>query len=78
VSFRKLKSSCNSVIHSGDNLTGEGDGDDETIFVELNKLPANTEYLAYTVNSFRGQTSNEVENAFCRVVDHATKKELAN
>ncbi|HFT1470275.1 TPA: TerD family protein [Providencia stuartii] len=78
VSFRKLKSSCNSVIHSGDNLTGEGDGDDETIFVELNKLPANTEYLAFTVNSFRGQTFNEVENAFCRVVDHATKKELAN
>ncbi|HEM7134320.1 TerD family protein [Providencia hangzhouensis] len=78
VSFRKLKSSCKSVIHSGDNLTGEGDGDDETILVELNKLPANTEYLAFTVNSFRGQTFNEVENAFCRVVDQATKKELAN
>lgn len=78
VYFGKLKSTCKSVIHSGDNLTGEGDGDDETIMVELNKLPSNVEYLAFTVNSFRGQTFNEVENAFCRVVDQATKKELAN
>lgn len=76
--FRKLKSSCQSVIHSGDNLTGDGDGDgdDETIFVDLARLSANVEYLVFTVNSFRGQTFNEVENAFCRVVDKATNKEL--
>ncbi len=55
--FRKLKSSCGSVVHSGDNLTGEGDGDDEIIHVNLLKLPANVEYLAFTVNSFRGSPS---------------------
>jgi tellurium resistance protein TerZ len=74
--FRKLESNCGSVVHSGDNLTGEGDGDDETILVELAKLSPQVEYLAFTVNSFRGQSFNDVENAFCRVVDQA-KKELA-
>ena len=74
--FRKLKSTCGAVVHSGDNLTGEGDGDDEVIKVNLSRLPANVEYLAFTVNSFRGQSFNDVENAFCRVVDQ-TGKELA-
>ncbi|XTZ38622.1 TerD family protein [Salmonella enterica] len=74
--FRNLKSRCGSVIHHGDNLTGEGDGDDEVIEVNLSKLPSNVEYLAFTVNSFRGQTFNDVDNAFCRVVDQ-TDKELA-
>lgn len=72
--FRKLTSSCGSVVHSGDNLTGEGDGDDEVITVNLTRLPANVEYLAFTVNSFRGQTFNDVENAFCRVVDQSGKE----
>lgn len=74
--FRKLQSSCGSVIHGGDNLTGEGDGDDEIINVNFSKLPSNVEYLAFTVNSFRGQSFNDVENAFCRVVEQ-TGKELA-
>ncbi|WP_017346801.1 TerD family protein [Pantoea sp. A4] len=72
--FRKLASSCGSVQHSGDNMTGEGDGDDEVINVDLLRLPAEVEYLAFTVNSFRGQTFNEVENAFCRVVDQSGKE----
>lgn len=72
--FSKLKSTCGAVVHSGDNLTGEGDGDDEVINVSLSRLPANVEYLAFTVNSFRGQTFNDVENAFCRVVDQAGKE----
>ncbi|HDY9284119.1 TPA: tellurium resistance TerZ family protein, partial [Klebsiella pneumoniae] len=46
------------------------------IRVDLTKLPANVEYLAFTVNSFRGQSFNDVDNAFCRVVDQ-TNKELA-
>ena len=69
--FRKLKSSCSSVVHQGDNLTGEGDGDDEVITVDLTRLPSQVEYLAFTVNSFRGQTFNEVDNAFCRVLDQS-------
>lgn len=74
--FGQLKSKCGSILHTGDNLTGEGDGDDEVICVDLIKLPASVEYLAFTVNSFRGQTFNDVENAFCRVVDQ-NGKELA-
>ncbi|MCL1132388.1 tellurium resistance TerZ family protein [Shewanella sairae] len=72
--FRQLKSKCGSVTHSGDNLTGEGDGDDESISIDLTRLPANVEYLAFTVNSFRGQTFDDVENAFCRVVDQGCKE----
>ncbi|ANI30327.1 tellurium resistance protein TerZ [Yersinia entomophaga] len=75
--FRKLESSCGSVVHTGDNLTGEGDGDDEVIRVDLNRLPHQVEYLAFTVNSFRGQTFNDVDNAFCRVVDRGNNKEMA-
>ena len=73
--FRKLKSTCGAVVHSGDNLTGEGDGDDEVIRVNLSRLPANVEYLAFTVNSFRGQSFYDVENAFCRVVDQTGKEQ---
>ena len=46
------------------------------IRVDLTRLPAQVEYLAFTVNSFRGQSFNDVENAFCRVVDQ-NNKELA-
>jgi tellurium resistance protein TerZ len=72
--FRQLQSKCGSVSHSGDNLTGEGDGDDEIITIDLAKLPENVEFLAFTVNSFRGQTFDDVENAFCRVVDQSNKE----
>ncbi len=72
--FRQLKSKDGSIVHSGDNLTGEGDGDDEVINVNLEALPTNVEYLVFTVNSFRGQTFNEVENAFCRILDQSGKE----
>ena len=67
--FNQLQSACGSIQHQGDNLTGEGDGDDEVIHANLAKLSDEVHYLAITVNSFRGQTFNEVENAFCRLVD---------
>ncbi|MDU7840403.1 MAG: TerD family protein [Pantoea sp.] len=72
--FRQLTSKDGSVKHSGDNLTGEGDGDDETIQADLSRLPSNVEHLVLTVNSFRGQTFKEVDNAFCRVVDQSGKE----
>ncbi|MGP9820133.1 TerD family protein [Salinarimonas sp. NSM] len=75
--FRQLKSGDGAIVHSGDNLTGEGDGDDETIGVDLARLPAAVQTLVFTVNSFRGQTFNEVENAFCRLVDERAGKEIA-
>lgn len=67
--FRKKLSSCGSVRHSGDNLTGEGEGDDETIFIDMANLPARVKYIVPTVNSFRQQTFDQVENAFCNIYD---------
>ena len=74
--FQQLVSKDGSIRHSGDNLTGDGDGDDETISIDLTRLPAGVETLVLTVNSFRGQTFNEVDNAFGRVVDLSTGREL--
>lgn len=75
--FRQLQSRDGSIKHSGDNLTGEGSGDDEVIFVDLTKLPSNVAHLAFTVCSFRGQTFNEVAGAFCRLVDDTNNTEIA-
>lgn len=75
--FCQLGSRDGSIQHSGDNLTGDGDGDDETISVDLTRLPGHVQYLAFTVNSFRGQTFDQVENAYCRIVDAITNRELA-
>lgn len=76
--FRQLKSKDGSVKHSGDNLTGEGDGDDEVINVDLQKLPSNISTLVFTITSFRGQTFDKVESAKCRLVDASSNKELAS
>lgn len=57
--FRQLKSTDGSVVHSGDNLTGEGDGDDEIIRVDLQRISREVAHLVVTVNSFRGQTFND-------------------
>lgn len=75
--FRQLSSKDGSIKHSGDNLTGEGDGDDETINVDLQQLPASIQHLVFTVNSFRGQTFDQVENAYCRIVNKSKNQELA-
>jgi len=75
--FRQLKSKDGSIQHTGDNLTGEGEGDDESIIVDLNKVPANVQTLVFTVNSFRGQTFQVIENAFCRLVNLQNNQEIA-
>lgn len=75
--FRQLKSRDGSVVHTGDNRTGEGDGDDEQIIVDLDKVPATVKALVFTVNSFTSQTFDNVENAYCRMVDSRTGKEIA-
>lgn len=75
--FRSLQGMNGAIVHSGDNRTGEGDGDDETISVDLSRLPAQATALVFTVNSFTGQTFNDVENAQCRLVDTTTGAEIA-
>ena len=75
--FRQLKSRDGSIVHSGDNRTGAGDGDDETITVDLTRLPANVTALVFTVNSFQGDTFERIENAYCRLVDATDRQELA-
>ncbi|MDB1088513.1 TerD family protein [Streptomyces sp. ACA25] len=79
VYFNKLVGDDGSVTHTGDNLTGgEGQGgDDESIIVDLSRVPQKVDQIVFTVNSFTGQTFAEVENAFCRLVDEAGGEELA-
>jgi tellurium resistance protein TerZ len=75
--FRQLRSKDGSVLHTGDNLTGEGEGDDEVINVDLASVPANVTQLVFTVNSFTGQDFTQIANAFCRLVDEGTGQEIA-
>jgi len=75
--FRQLSSTDGSIVHTGDNRTGAGDGDDEQIIVDLPKVPAGVQTLVFTVNSFQGDTFDRIENAYCRLVDDTTNQEIA-
>ncbi|OPC83605.1 stress-induced protein [Embleya scabrispora] len=74
--FMKLSGLGGAIRHTGDNLTGEGEGDDESIVVCLDALPPHVTGLVFTVNSFLGQKFTEVSRAFCRLVDDTTDTEL--
>jgi tellurium resistance protein TerD len=69
-----------SVKHLGDNLTGEGEGDDEVIIVDLRKVPLDVEKIVFTVTIYeaekRGQNFGQVSNAFIRLVDVESKQEI--
>ena len=79
--FNNLKSPEGSVEHTGDNLTGEGEGDDESIKVNLAGLPADVDKVAFPVSIYdaeaRSQSFGQVRNAFIRVVNDANGTELA-
>jgi tellurium resistance protein TerZ len=75
--FRQLKSKDGSILHTGDNVTGAGEGDDESIIVELGRVPKDVDTMVFTVNSYSGQSFNEVLNAFCRLVDETNGSEVA-
>ncbi|MFC4804105.1 TerD family protein [Filifactor villosus] len=78
--YGNLEHSSTSVKHMGDNLTGEGEGDDEQIQINLANIPANIEKIAFTVTIYdaetRKQNFGQVSNAFIRIVDEATNTEL--
>ncbi|WP_434594562.1 TerD family protein [Streptomyces sp. A5-4] len=77
VFFQHLTSDDGSVRHTGDNRVGGAGGDDESIVVDLQRVPVHVDQIVFTVNSFTGQTFEEVENAFCRLVDETNGQELA-
>lgn len=80
VYFGNLQHKSGAVSHMGDNLTGDGDGDDEQIIVELNTMPASYEKIIFVVNIYqafeRHQHFGMIKNAFIRIVDADSKKEL--
>ena len=81
VFFNNLKSPDGSVEHTGDNLTGEGEGDDEAIKVNLAGVPAEVDKIVFPVSIHeaegRQQSFGQVRNAFIRVVNQADNNELA-
>ncbi|MDR0424851.1 MAG: TerD family protein [Clostridiales Family XIII bacterium] len=80
VFYGNLKHASGAVEHMGDNLTGEGDGDDEQIRVDLSKVPASVSKIDFTVTIYdaesRGQNFGQVSNAFIRVVNASSNEEL--
>ncbi len=78
--YGNLAHESESVKHMGDNLTGEGEGDDEQIQIDLSKIPAGISKVAFTVTIYdsetRRQNFGQVSNAFIRIVDEATNTEL--
>lgn len=77
VSFKQLKSKDGSIIHTGDNRSGAGDGDDEQIRVNLGTVPANVKTLVFVVNCFSNMDFSKVANAYCRLVDEQNNNEVA-
>lgn len=80
VFYNNPKDAAGSVVYSGDNRTGEGEGDDETVNITLSKVPANVAKISFTVTihdaQARGQNFGQVSNAYIRIVDTAKNEEL--
>ncbi|KSZ57897.1 stress protein [Rhodococcus pyridinivorans KG-16] len=77
VYYGQLQSKDGSVQHQGDNLTGAGEGDDEVMLVDLTRVPAHVTTVMFIVTSYKGHTFEQVQNAFCRLVDGTIDTELA-
>lgn len=78
VYFGQLSSHDKAINHSGDNLTGAGEGDDEVINFDLNKVNSKTRKIIIAVNIYRANLSfSEIENAFIRLVDRNTNTEFS-
>lgn len=80
VFYGNLSGVDDSVVHMGDNRTGEGEGDDEQIHVDLSKIPNNIERISFTTTIYeaekRRQNFGQVSNAYIRIVDEDTQQEL--
>lgn len=80
VFYNNLKSPDGSVVHTGDNLTGEGDGDDESILIDLSKISPNANEICFVVTIHkadeRKQNFGQVHNSFIRIYNTDTKEEI--
>lgn len=80
VYFHNLKHSSGAVVHMGDNLTGAGEGDDEQIVIDLDRVPQQFDKIVIAVNIYqaydRQQQFGMIKNAFIRLVDANTNKEM--
>ncbi|MBP0726698.1 TerD family protein [Bacillus sp. RG28] len=78
--YNNLKSPTEAVIHTGDNRTGEGEGDDEQLIVDFSKIPSHVEKIGITVTihdaEIRNQNFGQVSNAFIRIVNEETNEEI--
>ena len=78
--YGNLEHKSGAVKHMGDNLTGEGEGDDEQILVDLTKIPANVTRIAFTVTIYEAESRNQnfgqVSNSYIRIVDESSGREL--
>lgn len=78
--YNQLRSPCGGVEHTGDNLTGNGDGDDESVLVKLDQVQSNIKSLFITVTiheaEARRQNFGQVSNAFVRLVNNDTNEEV--
>lgn len=80
VYFGNLKHPSGAIVHQGDNLTGEGDGDDEQIMVDISRLPSDVSKVVFVVNIYdarrKGQHFGMIENAFIRLVNMENNQEI--
>ena len=80
VFYNNMSASDGAVVHNGDNVTGAGEGDDETISVDLNGLPFDVIKVVFVISIYRGrekeQTMSSVRNAYIRVVNNDNSQEL--
>lgn len=78
--YNNLNSRSDAVIHTGDNLTGEGEGDDEVVLVDFTKMPADIHKIAITVTIHEAQTRSQnfgqVSNAYVRVARMASENDM--
>lgn len=78
--YNNLEGANGSVVHTGDNRTGEGDGDDEQIKVNLTAVPSHVDRITFVITihdaEARRQNFGQVSNAFCRIVNEETNQEI--
>jgi len=77
ISYRKLRSDCGSIRHGGDEREGDEEGDDEQIFINLNRIESNVMYVTFVVNSYSGEELDDISRAKCHLFNPRTRMDVA-